>query len=189
MYPLQLAELDTVGGFQLCPCPSSPRWLLPQDCKSGDSDPTQHQPQGGAWSMSPPRHREQQPHATQSSPGDSQNLNYWEKSCPLSHEPLGTKLREGCFCRSGIWGWSPSKESSRQMKETGCQLFSFAHLPPAMPEASPSPDLLLGATAICKQYHRDKYRGPWGWGWNTQGRQVREGGEKRGSDWREGLQA
>lgn len=132
---LQLAELDTVGGFQLCPCPSRSqvtaasglriRWLRPHSTSATGRCLVHESSTSG----------EQQPHATQSSPGRFSELELLRKSCPLSREPLGTKLHGA----AGVVSEDEAtiKESRRQMKETGCQLFSFAHLPPAMPEASP----------------------------------------------------
>ena len=62
-----------------------------------------------------------------------------KKSSPPSHGPLGTKLHG----TAGVVSEDEAtiKESRRQMKGTGCWLFSLSHLPPAMPEVSPVPGL------------------------------------------------
>ena len=90
--------------FSFAPVHGGPRWLLLQDCESGDSDPTHHQLQGGAWSTSPPQLGNSSPMWPKAARGDSQNSNYWKKE--QSPFPWITGYQVAWDCRSGIWGWS-----------------------------------------------------------------------------------
>ena len=105
--------------------------------------------------------------------GDSQNSTYWERAVPLPMDhwvPSCTGLQEWYLRMKSL---SKKAGGRRKGQDAGC-----SHCRTCLQlclKLVLCLDFLLGAPVICKQYHRDKYRGPWGWG-----------GTRRGGRWGKG---
>lgn len=128
---------------------------------------------------------------TQGSPGRLSVLELLRKSGPPSRGPLGTKLPRA----SGVASEDEAniRESRRQTKETECLLFPFECLPPATPEASPSPgpsvtellsfvsNIILTNTEARGGGGKERWGGRW-WKGRKEGKRLRRG---KGSKFRE----
>ena len=112
---------------------------MPRDCGSSDRDPITTSHQGGVCSSVLHVLGTAAISLTQGSPGRLSVLELLRKSGPPSRGPLGTQLPWAAGVASE--DEANIRESRTQMEETECLLFSFECLPPATPEASPTPGL------------------------------------------------
>ena len=171
---LQLTEPDVMGGFQLCPCPWRSqvtaatglriRWLKPHSPSATGRCLVHESTTAG----------EQQPHVAQGSPERLSELKLLKKRAvplPMDHWVPSCMGLQEWYLRMK----PPSKKAGGRWKEqdagcSHCRTYLQLCLKLIL-----CLDFLLGAPVICKQYHRDKYRGPWGWG-----------GTRRGGRWGKG---